>query len=143
MAKSAEKPVTLNHVAKMVERGFADVYGKMDKGFSDVRSELSKKADKTDLVAFGAEIGGLKTEIGGLKTEIGELKDDINKLATATKFGFDEVQRELDTKASKIDLRQSEERVKQRLGNLDRRLDEFVTHEKRLVRVEKTVGLTV
>ena len=118
MAKPVRQPVTLNHLANLVERGFADVRTELSK----INSELSKKADKTD---------------------VDDLKNDIGHLAKASKLGFDELHQILGAKASKTDLRQGEDRIKQRLSHIDNRLDILATHEKRLVKVEKLVGLEV
>ena len=126
MPKLDKEAMTLDHLAQMVE-----------KGFFDVRSELSKKADKAD--------------IAGLQT-------DISQLAVATKLGFDEVHSKfevMDSKFKKVDDRFEEideqfkkidarfDGIDQKLSNLDNRLDTFVTHEKRLVKVERELGFAV
>ena len=108
MAKSVKKPVTLNYLAQMVE-----------KGFLSVRAELSKKADKSDIESLRVEI-----------------KNDLSQLAKSTKLGFDEVDNSFREVGVKL------EGVNQRLSNLDNRLDKFVNHEKRLVKVEHELNLS-
>ena len=121
MVKLVKKPITLDHLSGSLDR----LSSLVEKGFIDVRAELSKKADKSD--------------IESLRTE---LKNDINQLAMATKFGFDEVHNELSLKADKVDLNRGLDGVKQRLSNLDNRLDIFVSHEKRLVKLEHKLNLS-
>ena len=110
------KKVELEDLARLVKQGFADV-----------RSELSQKVDKVD--------------IAGLHTDITSLQNDISRLAKATKLGFDE----MDNKFEKLEERVNDrfDGVNQRLSNLDNRLDTFVTHEKRLVKVERELGFAV
>ncbi|MBI2097573.1 MAG: hypothetical protein HYT46_01400 [Candidatus Vogelbacteria bacterium] len=119
MAKSAEKPVTLDSLATDVR----SLTKMVESGFADVRAELSKKADKAD--------------IAGLRTDIESLQNDLGRLAKATKLGFDEVGDKFEKVETRFDG------VDQKLSNLDNRLDIFVTHEKRLMKVEKVVGLAV
>ena len=139
MAKPVQKSVTLNNLAtdvggltKMVENGFADVYQKMDKGFADVRAELSK---------VNAEL--LKK---ANKSDVEAVKDDVNRLAKATKIGFDGVHQELELKVNREEMGEigeGIEGIRQRFGGLDNRLDTFASHEKRLINVEKLVGVPV
>jgi len=117
-------------VHKKMDKGFADVYRKMDKGFADVRAELSLKADKVDLIV--------------LKTNIESIKDDVGRLTKATKIGFDSVHQELESKVNSEDLGEigeGVEGIRQQFSSLDNRLDTFVTHERRLTELEKLVGV--
>lgn len=91
----------------------------VERGFLSVRAELSKKSDKAD--------------IEGLRVE---LKNDINQLSKATKIGFDEV----DNSFREVEVKL--EGVNHRLSNLDNRLDDFVNHEKRLLKVEHELNLS-
>ncbi|HEY4476691.1 MAG TPA: hypothetical protein VJB69_01795 [Candidatus Paceibacterota bacterium] len=128
-----KKPITLDHLSGSLDR----LSNLVEKGFLAVRSELSKKADKTDIV--------------GLKTDIVDLQNDISRLAKATKLGFDEVHtrfKKVDGEFGKmkVEFEKIDDRfggVENRLSNLDRRLDIFVTHEKRLVKVERELGFAV
>lgn len=127
------KKVELEDLALMVKKGFDEVRSEL----LGVRFDLSKKSDKTDIVL--------------LKTDIGSLQNDINRLAVATKLGFDEVHnrfKKVDGEFGKmkVEFEKIDDRfagVENKLVNLDRRLDIFVTHEKRLVKVERELGFAV
>ena len=128
-----KKPITLDHLSGDLNR----LSNLVEKGFFDVRSELSKKADKTDIAA--------------LQTDFGSLQGGISRLANATKLGFDEVHtrfKKVDGEFGKmkVEFERIDDRfggVENRLTNLDHRLDIFVTHEKRLVKVERELGFAV
>src|SRR3989344_7380752 len=101
-----KKPITLDHLSGSLDR----LSNLVEKGFLAVRSELSKKADKTDIV--------------GLKTDIVDLQNDISRLANATKLGFDEVDRKFEKFEKRVNDRF--DGVNQKLSNLDNRMDIFV-----------------
>lgn len=73
---------------------------------------------------------------------------ELEDLAIMVKEGFDEVHRTFELKIAK-DKTEFEavhdelDDIKRRLSNLDNRLDIFVTHDKRLVKVERELGFAV
>jgi len=161
MAKPVQKSVTLNNLAtdvggltKMVENGFADVYQKMDKGFADVYQKMDKgfadvyqKMDK-GFADVRAELSKVNAELlkKANKSDVEAVKDDVNRLAKATKIGFDGVHQELELKVNREEMGEigeGIEGIRQRFGGLDNRLDTFASHEKRLINVEKLVGVPV
>jgi hypothetical protein len=84
--KPTKKPkATLDRVLSTVERGFADLEGKMDRGFAAVADDI------TDIKSKMAT----KDDIADLRREMAT-KDDVNRLDTKlTKFEEREIDKRL------------------------------------------------
>lgn len=67
------------------------------------------------------------------------IKEQIEVLAGMVKSDFDEVERSIDQ--LRRETTDNLNNVESRLRNLDNRLDTFVTHDRRITRLEKKVGL--
>ena len=57
-----------------------ELAGMVQKGFQSVHEELSKKADKADVVELRSDVSGLKSDVSGLKSDVTDLKHKTERI---------------------------------------------------------------
>jgi len=125
-----KSPMTIEKLARIVTTGFTE--GK--KQFEKIDSKFEKINTRFDKV--DKRFGQIDIKLEKLDVKIDH---EIANLATAVKTGFDHVEEQLtDINTS---LAESQNKTNGRLQHLGNRLDAFVTHERRITRLEKKVGI--
>jgi chromosome segregation ATPase len=100
---TAEKPTkkrkaSLDTVLSTVERGFADVERKMDRGFAAVADDIaeikSTMATKSDIAALGEQLASIELELKSIRGELDDLREKVENV-----IGF---QKEIDHALERI-----------------------------------------
>ena len=83
-----KRKVSLDTILSTVERGFADIERKMDRGFAavadditDIKSTMATKADVRNIV--GEELAAIRTELKSIRLDLDDLKE---KSRTSPRF---------------------------------------------------------
>ncbi len=108
---------------------------------------MEKKSESITLKALARLVTDGFTKNGKHFVSLDKKVDrEILSLAIMVKNGFDHVEEQLEeagreAKALRKEMNTRFEGVDARLSNIDNRLDTFASHERRITRVEKKVGI--
>ena len=100
---AAKKPTkkrkaSLDTVLSTVERGFADVERKMDRGFAAVADDIteikSTMATKADIATLGEQLASIESELKSIRRDLDDLADKFKNV-----IGF---QKEIDHALERI-----------------------------------------
>jgi predicted nucleic acid-binding Zn-ribbon protein len=84
--KPTKKPkATLDSVLSTVERGFADLEGKMDRGFAAVAEDItdikSKMATKDDIANLGGQLTSVERELKSIRRDLDDLREKVENVS--------------------------------------------------------------
>jgi predicted nucleic acid-binding Zn-ribbon protein len=84
--KPTNKPkATLDSVLSTVERGFAHLEGKMDRGFAAVAEDItdikSKMATKDDIANLGGQLTSVERELKSIRRDLDDLREKVENVS--------------------------------------------------------------
>ena len=84
--KPTKKPkATLDSVLSTVERGFADLEGKMERGFAAVDEDItdikSKMATKDDIANLGGQLTSIERELKSIRRDLDDLREKVENVS--------------------------------------------------------------
>ena len=84
--KPTKKPkATLDSVLSTVERGFADLEAKMDRGFAAVADDItdikSKMATKDDIANLGEQLTSVERELKSIRRDLDDLREKVENVS--------------------------------------------------------------
>jgi chromosome segregation ATPase len=76
---------TLDSILSTVKRGFADLEGKIDRGFAAVADDIadikSKMATKNDIANLGRQLTGVERELKSIRRDLDELRERVENVS--------------------------------------------------------------
>jgi predicted nucleic acid-binding Zn-ribbon protein len=84
--KPTKKPkATLDRVLSTVERSFADLEGKMDRGFAAIAGDItdikSKMATKDGIANLGGQLTSVERELKSIRRDLDDLREKIENVS--------------------------------------------------------------
>jgi predicted nucleic acid-binding Zn-ribbon protein len=84
--KPTKKPkATLESVLSTVERGFADLEAKIDRGFAAVADDItdikSKMATKDDIANLGGQLTSVERELKSIRRDLDDLREKVENVS--------------------------------------------------------------
>ena len=81
-----KKPkATLDSVLSTVKRGFADLEGKMERGFAAVAEDItdikSKMATKDDIANLGGQLTSVERELKSIRRDLDDLREKVENIS--------------------------------------------------------------
>jgi predicted nucleic acid-binding Zn-ribbon protein len=80
-----KREATLDSVLSTVKRGFADLEGKMDRGFAAVADDIadikSKMATKNHIVNLGGQLTGVERELKSVRRDLDDLREKVENVS--------------------------------------------------------------
>ena len=81
-----KKPkATLDSVLSTVERGFADLEGKMERGFAAVAEDItdikSKMATKDDIANLGGQLTSVERKLKSIRRDLDDLREKVENVS--------------------------------------------------------------
>jgi septal ring factor EnvC (AmiA/AmiB activator) len=72
-------------ILSTVERGFADLDRKMDRGFSAIADDIAdiknRMATKEDIAALGTQVVSIERELKSIRRDLGEIRDKVENVS--------------------------------------------------------------
>jgi predicted nucleic acid-binding Zn-ribbon protein len=76
---------TLDSVLSTVEHGFADLEGKMERGFAAVADDItdikSKMANKDDIANLGGQLTSVERELKSIRRDLDDLREKVENVS--------------------------------------------------------------
>jgi predicted nucleic acid-binding Zn-ribbon protein len=83
--RTKKSKVTLDSVLSTVERSFADLEGKMDRGFAAVADDItdikSKMATKDDIANLGGQLTSVERELKSIRRDLDDLREKVENVS--------------------------------------------------------------
>jgi predicted nucleic acid-binding Zn-ribbon protein len=80
-----ERKATLDSVLSTVKRGFADLEGKMDRGFAAVADDIadikSKMATRDDIANLGGQLTSVERELKSIRRDLDDLREKVENVS--------------------------------------------------------------
>jgi chromosome segregation ATPase len=80
-----KRKATLDSVLSTVERGFADLEGKMDRGFAAVADDIadikSTMATKDDIANLGGQLTSVERELKSIRRDLDDLREKVENVS--------------------------------------------------------------
>ena len=80
-----KRKATLDSVLSTVKRGFADLEGKMDRGFAAVADDIadikSKMATKDDIANLGGQLTSIQRELKSIRRDLDDLREKVENVS--------------------------------------------------------------
>jgi predicted nucleic acid-binding Zn-ribbon protein len=83
--RTKKDKATLDSVLSTVERGFADLEGKMDRGFAAVADDIadikSTMATKDDIASLGGQLTSVERELKSIRRDLDDLREKVENVS--------------------------------------------------------------
>jgi predicted nucleic acid-binding Zn-ribbon protein len=80
-----KRKATLDNVLSTVERGFADLDGKMERGFAAVAEDItdikSKMATKDDIANLGGQLTSVERELKSIRRDLDDPREKVENVS--------------------------------------------------------------
>jgi hypothetical protein len=80
-----KRKATLDAILSTVERGFADLEGKMERGFAAVAEDItdikSKMATKDDIANLGGQLTSVERELKSIRRDLDDLREKVENVS--------------------------------------------------------------
>jgi chromosome segregation ATPase len=85
MAANKKPKASLDRVLSTVERSFADLEGKMERGFAAVADDItdikSKMATKDDIAKLGGQLTSVERELKSIRRDLDDLREKVENVS--------------------------------------------------------------